>query len=84
MYNFIKSVCTLVLCVHHVIASLLVSVFLVPLIQIQIWKQVNHHLFHRDHVQPTRVTKPKPAEMTIVNTLHCPIQTARNSKQGVM
>lgn len=42
MYNFEKAVCTLVLCVHHVVASLLVSVFLALLVQIHIWKQVNH------------------------------------------
>lgn len=61
MCNFGNSVYTLVFYVHHVIASFSVSVFLVLLVQMCVWKQMN--LFCWDHKQPTGGIKPYRPEV---------------------
>lgn len=63
MCNFGNSVYTLVFYVHHVIASFSVSVFLVLLVQMCVWKQMKHHLFCWDHKQPTGGIKPYRPEV---------------------
>jgi len=42
-YSFKKSVCTLLLCIQHMFASLLCFCILALLIQMHIWKHVIYH-----------------------------------------